>query len=89
MNALLAAQNHLLALGITKVCDAYVDSDITAAYLDAIDAEELVIDFDLLVAIKPKSHLSEIDEALNLRARFGQLGKSRAQNVNSIQARPR
>lgn len=88
LNALLAAQNHLLALGITKVCDAYVDSDIAAAYLDALDAEELVIDFDLLVAIKPKSHLSEIDEALNLRARFGQLGKSRAQHVNSIQARP-
>jgi predicted amidohydrolase YtcJ len=70
LQALLAAQKQLLAWGISKVTDAYVDDEIALAYLNAIEANALVIDFDLLFAVNAKSLNHEIASAVAYRNRL-------------------
>ena len=70
LQALLAAQEQLLAWGITHVVDAYVDDDIALAYLDALKADQLEVSFNLLVGTSPESLSSQVAQATKWRAEF-------------------
>ena len=73
LQALLAAQKQLLAWGISKVTDAYVDDDIALAYLNSLSNDSMSIDFDLLYAVTPAGLTTEVDAALQWRKKFDSL----------------
>ena len=66
VEALLKAQDELIALGVTSTLDAYVDDEILAAYQEVRAAKLLVIDVGYAFSVDPDGYPDRLEQIATL-----------------------
>jgi hypothetical protein len=76
MSALIWADKQLASLGIVFAQDAWITKGMTDVYIEAVQQEELLLDYNLAFKIEPASWQQSIDSAVAERAKVTDLANS-------------